>query len=967
MSVDRAELNPENPEKPSMLARSIAGFAVAAWALCFPLYAWKIWLKTDYTDFAVYYRAAARAQNGLWSQTYSLADGASPFRYAPLTLPLFRPLAALSYPVAKLVWFGLQYLWFGLGFLLLYRALKFARVRYPFAITAAASLFVLRFCLDCFTIGQVSSLLFLCFAASFAAWSFRRPGIASATLAIPAVFKIGPGILFALFLKGRSREKWRAITAPIALLAAWSLVLLAWLFTALRGQADSVLGVWASLWSDWSNAVSKDSQYFDAAHYGSQSVKSFYLRLAASGTITPAFASALYAGTALAICAGTLAFWLCRKPRGVRGRAFFFASGIFPYLWVMPETFKYTLTALAIPVALLLAEVTNGAQKDPEKRDRLTVFALIFGTLTLSLAGKDIVGDTLFFGLQKASIPLLATVFLGWATFRHAFRNSLPSHFTVNSKQLLGDLRPGPWEEAAPPASTDATLIVAIPLFAGRELDFPLIGKLLERTHELLPTLEVRLEPYGDRVSRFHPAWIYLSELSARRNWKFAQSGEIQAVRSLALRHSFLRSSGRKILILQAEQPCEPTFFAEALRALERNSSEDSAGDLDIGLVRGNRRLAESRFRIPVKLLRLVYRRHRLGLRFNQIVRALLPVSTTDTHSGLLALDRKLAAEAFALQSSKDFLFDLELSLVARTHGFREIELPVTLYLATEKRPARMAWETISILLGLPRLALRFRRGFYNPPAPNLLQHHFTADDWGISPEVNRGILELARRGVVRRVSMMAKTRYLKEGLNELRNVPGVELGIHFDLTFERERPRDLFFRWMLAGARRAGREVMARDVRAELDRQLKTLEAVGVSPVYLDGHHHIHLIPGIIDAIAERCHQAGIRRMRLPYDPALWWTKLAALNVLSLGARSTLRKRGFDTLPCFYPRPEHFMDPGRFRASLALRAGAEVIVHPARANDFAACGIVDPYSEQRVREYRALRMLRPGPESNPP
>jgi predicted glycoside hydrolase/deacetylase ChbG (UPF0249 family) len=927
----------------SKLSHLVAALSAAIWALILPLYGYKVYLKQDYTDFEVYYRSAARLRDGLWTEIYSLGDGASPFRYAPLTLPLFRPFALFSYDTAKLIWYFLQYAWFIAGFYLIYRVLKLTRARYPLAVTALSSLFVLRFCLDCFTIGQVSSLLFLAFCASFYAWCLRRPSLGAMALSVPAIFKIGPGILFPLFLRGRPHERLRAVLAPLILLTAWLSGLAAWL-TLQSTYAFHVptLVVWKSLWNSWAIAVAKDSEYFDAAHYGSQSVKSFLLRLVHSGFLSPQACAAIYGTVAVLICSGLLAFWLLRQPRGIEGRAYFFSIGIFPYLWVMPETFKYTLTVLAIPVALLLAEPLQG---------RFTKFALSFGILTLSLAGKDIVGDTLFFGSQKASIPLLATLFLGFAALQHAHRNSRPSRFYKRAQQLIGNQRPEPFVPFTQTQSlVSCTLIVAIPLAAHRPLDCALIEKVLLEAQALVGP-EIKLEPFGDRASQAHPLWIYFEALARNQGWSFADSGPIQPTYSLALRQSFLHSRGKKILILQVDQPCDPKFFAAALKEMEKTGA---------ALVRGNRRQPETRFRIPVRLLRLVYRRHRLGLAFNRLVRWMLPISTTDTHSRMLVMTRELARETFILQGSKDFLFDLELSLVARTHHLREIELPVSLYLATEKTSTQMAWETLSILLGLPVLFWRLSQGFYNPAVESSSQ--FTADDWGMSPEINQGILELARLGIIRRVSMMAYTRYLSEGLAELMKIPALELGLHFDLTFGKARPRDIFFSHCTWNQKR--RRQLEKEIVQELSAQLLILEKIGVGPTYLDGHHHIHLAPGIIDALAQPLQDAGIRIVRLPYDASLWVTRLAVLNILSLLAKSRLKKYRFESLACFYPRAAHFSDLGRFRRDLARNHGAEVIVHPARSTDFLQLGIQDTYTDGRVREYRALLMLQVQPQA---
>ena len=324
-------------------------------------------------------------------------------------------------------------------------------------------------------------------------------------------------------------------------------------------------------------------------------------------------------------------------------------------------------------------------------------------------------------------------------------------------------------------------------------------------------------------------------------------------------------------------------------------------------------------------------------------------------------LGRELATEIFALQSSPDFLFDLELCLTARAQGARTRDLPITLFLSEEKSVSRMGYETLSILIGLPLLYTRYRMGCYARPPTARLQ--ITADDWGISPAVNRGILRLARQGVVRRVSLMADTRYLRLGLEELRET-GAELGLHFNLTYGEvarrpagaASPGRLLLRW-LAGSRK----VLAQDLRFELERQLEALEAVGVQAAYLDGHHHVHLVPGLLRALEPVLARRKLRRVRLPFDPGLVLTSRFPLACLALWARRELRRQGLSYAPFVYPAPALFADQGKLQARLLKRgrtSEAEVIVHPAEADDHRLFEHPDPYTDGRVTEYRALRML---------
>ena len=273
-------------------------------------------------------------------------------------------------------------------------------------------------------------------------------------------------------------------------------------------------------------------------------------------------------------------------------------------------------------------------------------------------------------------------------------------------------------------------------------------------------------------------------------------------------------------------------------------------------------------------------------------------------------MNRQAATHIFGWQRASGFLFDLEISLIVHAHALRETDLPVTLYLAQEKSSQRIASEVLAIAWGLPALAWRYRSGYYRPQKPS---EGITADDWGLTPGVNQGILELAKMGVVRRVSMMAYSGYIREGLEELQKVPGVRLGLHFDLTYAKSSPGQVLLRWIRPGADRAS---LSEDARAELRKQLSILEACGVRPQYLDGHHRIHLVPGLLDGMAPILKEAGIREVRLPLDRGLIPSKLS-LVALAWLARNSFRRHDFQPLSCIYPQEKHFEDPGKLRARL--------------------------------------------------
>jgi predicted glycoside hydrolase/deacetylase ChbG (UPF0249 family) len=348
-----------------------------------------------------------------------------------------------------------------------------------------------------------------------------------------------------------------------------------------------------------------------------------------------------------------------------------------------------------------------------------------------------------------------------------------------------------------------------------------------------------------------------------------------------------------------------------------------------------------------------------------------------DTLSPMLGISRGLAIQAFATQSSCHSLFYLELSLVCKASGYLEIDLPVSLQINLEKSWVRVFLEGLQLVRELPKILLQSRAGTYSP-IPRLAS--VTADDWGLSPGVNQGILHLAQQGIIRRISVMANTRYIEDGLHELLAIPGIEVGLHFNLTYGKPlqnnpplhselltaagelipSPARFLARWMNPWSRSRADHI--RFAQAEFESQLKRLRDLAIPVDYLDGHHHIHLVPGLLKAMSGIMIQNRIKKVRLPYDPQLWKTPQAPLLLLSLWAQPVFKAFNLKALPCLYPSSALFYNHpklrGILRSQLIRKPDTEIIVHPAAVNDLQDLEFLDSYQDGRVIEFQSLQML---------
>ncbi len=142
-----------------------------------------------------------------------------------------------------------------------------------------------------------------------------------------------------------------------------------------------------------------------------------------------------------------------------------------------------------------------------------------------------------------------------------------------------------------------------------------------------------------------------------------------------------------------------------------------------------------------------------------------------------------------------------------------------------------------------------------------------TADDFGLSPGVNAGIVEAHERGIVTATSLMVNAPAARAALHWASEHRSLAVGLHFVLTFARpvgptEPLEELVdengrFRRLETGAHE---HTSAGNVREELRAQLaRFAEAVGRAPSHIDSHHHVHALPGILRAVIEEAGQRGL------------------------------------------------------------------------------------------------------------
>lgn len=153
------------------------------------------------------------------------------------------------------------------------------------------------------------------------------------------------------------------------------------------------------------------------------------------------------------------------------------------------------------------------------------------------------------------------------------------------------------------------------------------------------------------------------------------------------------------------------------------------------------------------------------------------------------------------------------------------------------------------------------------------------ADDFGISEAVNRGIVEAHVRGIVTSTSIMATAPKFEHAVELARQRPSLAVGVHLVLTEQRPligaaaaaslvRPDGTFELHLKQLLKKRLRGLVAMsEVRSELDAQIRRVRSAGITINHLDGHQHVHVLPGISRVVAELAAAHGISAVRYPAE----------------------------------------------------------------------------------------------------
>ena len=236
------------------------------------------------------------------------------------------------------------------------------------------------------------------------------------------------------------------------------------------------------------------------------------------------------------------------------------------------------------------------------------------------------------------------------------------------------------------------------------------------------------------------------------------------------------------------------------------------------------------------------------------------------------------------------------------------------------------------------------------------------ADDLGWSEGVNRGILEAHRNGIVTSTSLLANGAAFASAVELARSAPGLGVGVHLNLSNgaatagasavpslvnERGEFADGPEGLLLKMARRG---LAVAEVEREWEAQIRRVRDAGISPTHLDGHKHVHMLPGLFEVALRLAKRHGIGAIRVSHEASRLRAALSnggaarasvvlkqgvqarGLKLLARDARRQAERAGISTSDylCGIAQTGELTKEGVLRLLKSLPEGTtELICHP--------------------------------------
>ena len=241
------------------------------------------------------------------------------------------------------------------------------------------------------------------------------------------------------------------------------------------------------------------------------------------------------------------------------------------------------------------------------------------------------------------------------------------------------------------------------------------------------------------------------------------------------------------------------------------------------------------------------------------------------------------------------------------------------------------------------------------------------ADDLGWTESVNRGIAEAHRHGIVSSASLLANGQAFSSAVDLARSTPGLGIGVHLNLSDGLPLAEASLVKGLLNESgeldatpeslllRLARRRTLLEEVEREWSAQIRKVRDAGLTPGHVDGHRHVHMLPGLFEIAVRLAKKNGIGAIRISHETSSLRAALSAgspqhgavvlkqgmqargLKLIARDARELAERAGLATADyfCGIAQTGELTREGVARLLKILPEGTtELMCHPGYADD---------------------------------
>ena len=155
-----------------------------------------------------------------------------------------------------------------------------------------------------------------------------------------------------------------------------------------------------------------------------------------------------------------------------------------------------------------------------------------------------------------------------------------------------------------------------------------------------------------------------------------------------------------------------------------------------------------------------------------------------------------------------------------------------------------------------------------------------SADDYGLSLEVNEAVERAHRSGILRSASLMVAAPATDDAVARARNLPSLRVGLHLVLVNGRPilpaadvaplvdrngaLPRNL----VAAGLRFFFHPRARQALEAEIRAQFEAFARTGLQLDHVNAQNHMHVHPTVLGIVIKIGREYGMRAVRIPQEP---------------------------------------------------------------------------------------------------